>query len=88
MKTPLQAAHDLLYVMTQVGQAECYLDDIRLIIEGLQQQYAAGIAEGKTLGYEAAKKQAVEILHTQRCTQYDWAGVITETILDMQPEDV
>lgn len=35
MKTALQAASDLLHVMTEVGQADCYLDDMRLVITEL-----------------------------------------------------
>lgn len=35
MKTALQAANDLLHVMTEVGQADCYLNDMRLVITEL-----------------------------------------------------
>ena len=35
MKTALQAASDLLHVMTEVGQADCYLEDMRLVITEL-----------------------------------------------------
>lgn len=34
-KTALQAANDLLHVMTEVGQADCYLEDMRLVITEL-----------------------------------------------------
>lgn len=35
MKTAFQAANDLLHVMTEVGQADCYLADMRCIIAEL-----------------------------------------------------